>query len=69
MPPYHDACAQLTVLSQGFPRHIVEFFTLMDSVNIAKDMGRLARSHTDVTVLFMDIAGRFRVASWVNLRV
>ncbi|KAG1668426.1 hypothetical protein FOA52_015956 [Chlamydomonas sp. UWO 241] len=52
------ARAQLNVLSQGFPRHIVEFFTSVQPADLNRqiNMGNLARSHKQVTVLFMDIA-------------
>ncbi|KAG1668428.1 hypothetical protein FOA52_015958 [Chlamydomonas sp. UWO 241] len=52
------ARAQLNVLSQGFPRHIVEFFTTVNESELTAtaNMGNLARSHKQVTVLFMDIA-------------
>ncbi|KAG1658981.1 hypothetical protein FOA52_008683 [Chlamydomonas sp. UWO 241] len=50
------ARAQLNVLSQSFPRHIVEFFTSAHAVNLTANMSNLARSHRQVTVLFLDIA-------------
>ncbi|KAG1675850.1 hypothetical protein FOA52_001506 [Chlamydomonas sp. UWO 241] len=50
------ARSQLNVLSQGFPRHIVEFFMSVHATNLTAHMGNLARSHKQVTVLFMDIA-------------
>ncbi|KAG1668429.1 hypothetical protein FOA52_015959 [Chlamydomonas sp. UWO 241] len=50
------ARAQLNVLSQGFPRHIVEFFASVKDSDLTANMGNLARSHKQVTVLFMDIA-------------
>ncbi|KAG1661575.1 hypothetical protein FOA52_009575 [Chlamydomonas sp. UWO 241] len=51
------ARSQLNVLSQGFPRHIVEFFTSVQATDLTAHMGDLARSHKQVTILFMDIAG------------
>ncbi|KAG1658929.1 hypothetical protein FOA52_003099 [Chlamydomonas sp. UWO 241] len=51
------ARSQLNVLLQGFPRHIVEFFTSVQANDLTVHMGNLSRSHKQVTILFMDIAG------------
>ncbi|KAG1670868.1 hypothetical protein FOA52_000370 [Chlamydomonas sp. UWO 241] len=52
------ARAQLTILSQGFPRHIVEFFSHMGgSESLPSHMGSLARYHRNVSILFMDFVG------------
>ncbi|KAG1671140.1 hypothetical protein FOA52_005394 [Chlamydomonas sp. UWO 241] len=51
------ARAQLTVLSQSFPRHIVEFFSQFGGESVPTHMGSLARFHKDVTIMFMDIVG------------
>ena len=63
--------SQLSMLSDIFPRHIIEFisFGKMGSAGgsdtlstttvetIAEQMGQLARTHQDVTIMFMDIVG------------
>ena len=46
---------------QIFPRHVIDYMSSGgalsgDGVN-AGDVGGLARSHEDVTILFMDIVG------------
>ena len=51
---------QLTMLSQIFPRHVIEYLSGLvpstDGVQAA-DISTLARSHENVTILFMDIVG------------
>ena len=48
-------------LFQIFPRHIIEYMSAGGALGGGPDaggeMGRLARAHQDVTILFMDIVG------------
>ena len=48
------------MLSQIFPRHVIEYLSGLapstDGVQAA-DISTLARSHDDITILFMDIVG------------
>ena len=48
-----------------FLRHIIEFISLNGLNMVPEGMGDLARSHRDVSILFMDIVGE----SWGNTRV
>ena len=52
------------MLSQALPRHVVEFLSLSSTNNIPAEMGNLARSHDQVTILFMDIAGERFETGW-----
>ena len=57
------------MLSDIFPRHIIEFISFSkiggDEImpiaaaaeTLAEQMGQLARNHEDVSVMFMDIVG------------
>lgn len=57
------------MLSDIFPRHVIEYFSATSAAAAcnsaaaepvggdAEAMGRLARSHEGVTILFMDIVG------------
>ncbi|GAX76114.1 hypothetical protein CEUSTIGMA_g3557.t1 [Chlamydomonas eustigma] len=47
--------AQLTMLENMFPRHILEF--VMGTALPQANLGDLARQHEQVTILFMDICG------------
>eukprot|EP00798_Chlamydomonas_sp_ICE-L_P007328 gene7328-449_t len=47
---------QLTMLEQMFPRHVLEFM-LGPGSHATDQQGHLATSHSDVTILFMDIVG------------
>ena len=40
-----------------FPRHIIEFMSIATLRAVPEHMGRLARTHADVTIMFMDIVG------------
>ena len=43
---------------QIFPRHVIEFLSLGGTTEtVSREIGHLARSHSDVTILFMDIVG------------
>ncbi|GFH08277.1 guanylate cyclase domain-containing protein [Haematococcus lacustris] len=48
--------AQLSMLSQIFPRHVIEALSMGADIDV-DTIARLARSHTGVSILFMDIAG------------
>ncbi|GAX73391.1 hypothetical protein CEUSTIGMA_g844.t1 [Chlamydomonas eustigma] len=48
---------QLSLLSTIFPRHVVEHLSLTDLSALPSHFGSLARSHDDVTILFLDIVG------------
>ncbi|KAJ9529772.1 hypothetical protein QJQ45_014550, partial [Haematococcus lacustris] len=48
--------AQLSMLSQIFPRHVIEALSMGAEIDV-DTIARLARSHRDVSILFMDIAG------------
>ncbi|KAL6753635.1 hypothetical protein V8C86DRAFT_2722988 [Haematococcus lacustris] len=48
--------AQLSMLSQIFPRHVIEALSMGAEIDV-DTIARLARSHCDVSILFMDIAG------------
>ncbi|GAX81666.1 hypothetical protein CEUSTIGMA_g9094.t1 [Chlamydomonas eustigma] len=48
---------QLSMLSGIFPRHVIEFLSFNGSNAAPELMGQLARTHNDVTILFMDIVG------------
>ena len=50
--------SQLSMLSQIFPRHVVDFLSEGGtSAQVPQEIARLARSHDEVTILFMDIVG------------
>jgi class 3 adenylate cyclase len=49
--------SQLSLLSDIFPRHVIEFLSLHDGVCPPEFIGSLARKHQDVTILFMDVVG------------
>ena len=50
--------AQLAMLSQIFPRHVIEALSMGNSDNISvEQVAALAHSHRDVTVLVMDLVG------------
>ena len=40
-----------------FPRHIIEFMSIAALQAVPEHMGCLARTHRDVTIMFMDIVG------------
>eukprot|EP00798_Chlamydomonas_sp_ICE-L_P027188 gene27188-2431_t len=44
-------------VNQSFPRHIIEFLSTSSPNEVPGNVGTLARSHDEVTVLFMDIVG------------
>jgi hypothetical protein len=44
------------MLSGLFPRHVIEYFSTHAEA-VPEHMGRLARNHEGVTILFMDIVG------------
>lgn len=48
-------------MPQIFPRHVIEYMSaggvLGGGPEAGGEMGHLARSHHDVTILFMDIVG------------
>eukprot|EP00798_Chlamydomonas_sp_ICE-L_P026922 gene26922-4545_t len=48
--------AQLSILAQSFPKHVIDYMS-GDSEEQGKTYGSLARSHEQVTILFMDIVG------------
>ncbi|GFH23496.1 guanylate cyclase domain-containing protein [Haematococcus lacustris] len=48
--------AQLSMLSQIFPRHVIEALSMGAEIDV-DTIASLARSHHDVSILFMDIAG------------
>ena len=57
IPVHHSLCAlQLSMLSGLFPRHVIEYFSTHAEA-VPEHMGRLARNHEGVTILFMDIVG------------
>ena len=51
------------MLSGIFPRHIIEFLSFESLISLghveerAEQMGQLARTHQNITILFMDIVG------------
>ena len=45
---------------QIFPKHVIEFLSQSKSMPSGRDMAQLARSHKDVSILFMDIVGEVR---------
>eukprot|EP00798_Chlamydomonas_sp_ICE-L_P012791 gene12791-16050_t len=47
--------AQLSMLENMFPRHVLEYMVTANEPS--NDLSALARSHSEVTVLFMDIVG------------
>ena len=47
----------LSPLLQIFPRHVIEFLSTGGNMALPQNLGHLARSHADVSVLFMDICG------------
>eukprot|EP00798_Chlamydomonas_sp_ICE-L_P001305 gene1305-32655_t len=49
--------AQLTIMAETFPRHIIDFFYVFTTDEAPKHVGALASSHQDVTIMFMDIVG------------
>ena len=48
---------QLQMLCGIFPRHIIEFLSMRNLAAVPENYGALARSHEDITILFMDIVG------------
>ena len=42
---------------QLFPRHVIEFMSAGGSLSQPANLGNLARSHNDASILFMDICG------------
>ena len=53
-------CVPLTlplVDAQIFPKHVIEFLSHSKDMPSGRDMAQLARSHKEVTILFMDIVG------------
>ncbi|GAX75796.1 hypothetical protein CEUSTIGMA_g3239.t1 [Chlamydomonas eustigma] len=48
---------QLSLLSTIFPRHVVEHLSITGISSLPLHFGSLARSHEDVTILFLDIVG------------
>lgn len=57
---------QLEMLSEIFPRHVIEFLSLHGLTCSPELIGSLARNHRDVTVLFMDIVGFTAMANEVE---
>ena len=47
------------MMSSIFPRHIIEFISVNGLNMVPESMGDLARSHSDVSILFMDIVGEW----------
>ena len=43
--------------AQIFPKHVIEFLSHSANMPSGRDMAQLARSHKDVTIMFMDIVG------------
>ena len=54
---------------QIFPKHVIEFLSQSKSMPSGRDMAQLARSHKDVTILFMDIVGEVRGRAGFTLLV
>ena len=46
--------AQLEMLSNIFPRHVLNFLT---ENNAPELLGRIAKAHNEVTIMFMDVVG------------
>ena len=46
---------------QIFPKHVIEFLSHSANMPSGRDMAQLARSHEDVTIMFMDIVGECAV--------
>lgn len=53
-------CCTATLL-QIFPRHVLETMSIIGGAMGAQDLAGMARSHNNVSVLFMDICGAFDV--------
>ncbi len=53
--------SNLKMLNEIFPRHMIEFLVegSGSTERVPHEMGRLARSHEDVSILFMDIVGEW----------
>eukprot|EP00798_Chlamydomonas_sp_ICE-L_P026851 gene26851-4454_t len=49
--------AQLTIMAETYPRHIIDFFSVSNTNEAPKHVGELASSHQDVTIMFKDIVG------------
>ena len=49
-----------------FPRHIIEFLSTRNLSSVPEHYGALARSHEDITILFMDIVGFTSMAKEVE---
>eukprot|EP00798_Chlamydomonas_sp_ICE-L_P010412 gene10412-8360_t len=57
--------AQLSLLAQSYPKHVLDALCL-DHSRIGESYGALARSHQEVTILFMDIVGFTNMSKEVN---
>ena len=58
--------AQCSMLSSVFPRHIIEFLSLIKMESIPAHIAEVARTHEDVTIMFMDIVGFTSMSKEVN---
>jgi hypothetical protein len=58
--------AQCSMLSSVFPRHIIEFLSLIKMESIPAHIAEVARTHENVTIMFMDIVGFTSMSKEVN---
>eukprot|EP00798_Chlamydomonas_sp_ICE-L_P004250 gene4250-14363_t len=61
--------AQLTIMAETYPRHIIDFFSVSNTNGAPQHVGDLASSHQDVTIMFMDIVGFTAMCKEVQAQV